>query len=300
VRPQLLKAGALVSTAEAERRVLMFLNPGNPAQLGATATLYAAMQLILPGESARAHRHSPAALRLIVEGSGAYTCVGGEQVGMAPGDLVLTPPMVWHDHGNQGNDPVMWLDGLDIPLLLSLQCMFFEEFSGPTQPVVMPPRRSERLHGHCLFPVQDVGSRSAQAYSPIWRYGWTDARDALECLRQCGAADPFDGYLLRYANPVTGGEVLPTLGCRLQLLQRGSHTLAHRHTASAVYHVVEGRGYSLVDGVRFNWEQGDTFAMPIWYWHEHAAPETDAVLFSFTDEPVINAIGQCRAEERRP
>ena len=303
VRPQLLKAGALVTTAEAERRVLMFLNPGNPAQIGATATLYAAMQLILPGESARAHRHSPAALRFIVEGNGAYTCVDGEKVSMAPGDLVLTPPMVWHDHGNEGNEPVMWLDGLDIPLLLSLQCMFFEEFAAATQPVVMPPRRSERLHGRCLFPGEGAGdgtntTRAAGRYSPVWRYGWSDAREALECLRRSSPADPFDGHLLRYANPATGGEVLPTLGCRLQLLERPTHTRAHRHTASAVYHVVEGRGYSLLDGVRFDWEQGDTFAVPIWCWHEHAAPETDAVLFALTDLPVLEAIGQHRVEVR--
>jgi len=300
VRPQLLRAGALVTTAEAERRVLMFLNPGNPARIGATATLYAAMQLILPGESARAHRHSPAALRFIVEGSGGYTCVDGEKVSMTPGDLVLTPPMVWHDHGNEGTEPVMWLDGLDIPLLLSLQCMFFEEFTGATQPVVMPPRRSERLHGRCLIPGGGAGAGTSPAvpYSPIWRYGWSDARDALECLRRSSPADPCDGHLLRYANPATGGEVLPTLGCRLQLLERGTHTQAHRHTASFVYHVAEGRGYSLLDGVRFDWERGDTFAVPIWCWHEHVAPDEDAVLFSFTDLPVLRAIGQERVEVR--
>jgi gentisate 1,2-dioxygenase len=299
VRPQLLRAGALVTTAEAERRVLMFLNPGNPARIGATATLYAAMQLILPGESARAHRHSPAALRFIVEGSGAYTCVDGEKVSMAPGDLVLTPPMVWHDHGNEGTEPVMWLDGLDIPLLLSLQCMFFEEFTGLTQPVAVPPRRSERLHGRCLFPGGDGdGASPALPYSPIWRYDWSEARDALECLRRSSPADPWDGHLLRYANPTTGGEVLPTLGCRLQLLERGTHTRAHRHTASFVYHVAEGRGYSLLDDVRFDWEQGDTFAVPIWCWHEHVTPDTDSVLFSLTDLPVLRAIGQQRVEVR--
>src|SRR5262245_3795214 len=166
VRPQLLRAGELVTTEEAERRVLMFLNPGNPARIGATATLYAAMQLILPGESARAHRHSPAAIRFIVEGDGAYTCVDGEKVSMAPGDLVLTPPMVWHDHGNEGSEPVMWLDGLDIPLLLSLQCMFFEEFDGPAQPITMPAQRSEKLYGRCLFPTSET-SQSKQPHSPV-------------------------------------------------------------------------------------------------------------------------------------
>jgi gentisate 1,2-dioxygenase len=293
VRPQLLRAGELVTTAEAERRVLMFLNPGNPGRIGATATLYAAMQLILPGESARAHRHSPAAIRFIVEGSNAYTCVDGERVSMAPGDLVLTPPMVWHDHGNEGNEPVMWLDGLDIPLLLALQCMFFEEFDGPAQPITMPVERSERLYGRCLFPLGAISS-AHRPHSPVWSYRWSVAREALETLRRSSKPDPFDGYLLRYANPVTGGEVLPTLGCRLQLLSPGSVTRAHRHTAGTVYHVAEGTGYSLFSRERVEWTKGDTFAVPIWCPHQHAAVDADAVLFSFTDEPVLKAIGQYR------
>jgi gentisate 1,2-dioxygenase len=231
-----------------------------------------------------------------VEGTGAYTCVEGEKVTMAPGDLVLTPPMVWHDHGNEGDEPVMWLDGLDIPLLLALRCMFSEEFAGEAQPVVMPSGRSERLQGRCLFPAGEAAVPRG-LHSPVWRYGWSEAREALECLRRSSLPDPFDGHLLRYANPATGGEVLPTLGCRLQLLERGTQARAHRHTASVVYHVAEGRGYSVLDGHRFDWERGDTFAVPIWCWHEHAAPDDDAVLFSFTDEPVLAAIGQ-RREER--
>jgi gentisate 1,2-dioxygenase len=295
VRPQLLRAGELVTTEEAERRVLMFLNPANPARIGATATLYAAMQLILPGESARAHRHSPAALRFIVEGQGAYTCVDGEKVSMAPGDLVLTPPQVWHDHGNEGNEPVMWLDGLDIPLLLSLQCMFFEEFAGQTQSVTMPLRRSEQLYGRCLFPA-GAHREPEQPHSPVWSYRWSEARAALDVLAASGEPDPFDGYLLRYANPATGGEVLPTLGCRLQLLPRGFESQTHRHTASTVYHVVEGSGYSLLGGQRIEWQKGDTFALPIWCPHQHAAGDANAVLFSFTDEPVLKALGQYREE----
>jgi gentisate 1,2-dioxygenase len=295
VRPQLLRAGQLVTTAEAERRVLMFINPGNPARIGATATLYAAMQLILPSESARAHRHSPAAIRFIVEGNGAYTCVDGEKVSMAPGDLVLTPPGVWHDHGNEGNEPVMWLDGLDIPLLLSLSCMFFEEYDGVTQPITMPRERSERLFGRCLFPVSKRLPTST-AHSPVWSYRWSIVRDALEALRATTEPDPFDGYLLRYSNPFTGGEVLPTMGCRVQLLPSERATKPHRHTASTVYHVAEGTGHSLLDGKRVEWTKNDTFAVPIWCPHQHSAVGSDAVLFSFTDEPVLKAIGQYREQ----
>ena len=295
VRPKLLRAGELVSTEEAERRVLMFLNPGSPGRIGATATLYAAMQLILPGESARAHRHTPTALRFIVEGSGAFTCVNGEKVFMEAGDLVLTPPMVWHDHGSESDGPVIWLDGLDIPLMLALNCMFFEDHEGTTQPVTAPENHSEKLFGRSLLPAgaQQAGEVS---YSPVWNYRGVESREALESLRRAGDPDPFDGYLLRYTNPLNGGEVLNSIGCRLQLLPRGLHTKAHRHTLSTVYHAAEGSGFSILDGTRFDWNKGDTFAVPIWTPHEHAAPKGDAVLFSLNDEPVIRALGHMRTE----
>src|SRR5579885_2482106 len=152
VRPHLLRAGELITAAEAERRALMLLNPGNARALGATATLYAAAQLILPGEIARTHRHSPAALRFIIEGQGAFTCVEGEKIAMAPGDLILTPSMVWHDHGNDHDEPVMWLDGLDIPLTDSINCMFLEEYPEQAQKQSLPACHSERLYGRALFP----------------------------------------------------------------------------------------------------------------------------------------------------
>jgi gentisate 1,2-dioxygenase len=295
VRPLLLRAGELITAEEAERRVLMYLNPGNPPQIGATATLYAAAQLILPGETARAHRHSPAALRFIIEGEGAYTCVEGEKIFMAPGDLILTPAMVWHDHGNEGSAPVMWLDGLDIPLTTSLNCMFVEGFSKESQGESAPRQRSEKLYGRGLFPSESLAP-PARPYSPVWAYRWTEAREALDVLAQSSGPDPFDGAILRYVDPATGGEALPTMGCRLQLLRKGTHTAAHRHSPSIVYHVAEGSGYSVLDGVRFNWRKGDTFAVPIWRWHEHVTENADAVLFSITDEPVLSPLGLVRSE----
>ncbi|MBI3934489.1 MAG: cupin domain-containing protein, partial [Acidobacteria bacterium] len=256
--------------------------------------------LILPGETARAHRHTPAALRFIIEGSGAYTCVEGEKIYMAPGDLVLTPSMVWHDHGNDGAEPVMWLDGLDIPYTAALNCMFLEEYASLSQTEKMPQRkdektRSEKLFGRALFPAGETGA-SAAPYSPIWAYRWSDAREALDTLAGSREPDACDGYLLRYANPASGGDVLPTMGCRLQLLQRGFQAQAHRSTSSMVYHVAEGRGFSVLNGVRFDWAKGDTFAVPIWCWQEHAAPDADAVLFSITDEPILAPLGLIRRE----
>ena len=300
VRPRLLRSGELITAAEAERRVLMFLNPGNAARIGATATLYAAAQLILPGETARAHRHSPAALRFIIEGSGAYTCVEGEKIYMTPGDLVLTPSMVWHDHGNDGAEPVMWLDGLDIPYTAALNCMFLEEYESLSQTERVPQNkgertRSEKLFGRALFPASG-GAGASAPYSPVWAYRWSDSREALETLARSGEPDKIHGHLLRYANPSSGGEVLPTMGCRLQLLPNGFRTQAHRSTTSAVYHVAEGRGYSILNGKRFDWQQGDTFAVPIWCWQEHAAPDDAAVLFSITDEPILAPLGLVRSQ----
>ncbi len=295
VRPPLLRAGELVSTDEAERRVLMFLNPGNPARIGATATLYAAAQLILPGESARAHRHSPAALRFTIEGSGAFTCVDGEKVRMSPGDLVLTPSMVWHDHGNEQDHAVMWLDGLDLPLMASFNCMFLDEFTSDVQEERMPPSRSERLYGRGLFPSGST-SEIKGPHSPVWAYRWTEAREALECLAKSAGPDEFDGYLIRYANPASGGEVFPTMGCRVQLIPKGVHCRARRRTSSSVYHVAEGSGFSILDGVRFDWQKGDTFAVPIWCWQEHAAASGDAVLFSLTDQPLLAPLGLLRSQ----
>jgi gentisate 1,2-dioxygenase len=157
----------------------------------------------------------------------------------------------------------------------------------------MPQRRSEKLYGHCLFPA-GANAAADRPHSPVWSYRWSDARAALAALRDSGPPDPFDGYVLRYANPATGGEVLPTLGCRLQLLPANNATAAHRHTASAVYHVAEGRGYSILGGKRIDWSKGDTFAVPLWCSHQHAAEQDDVVLFSFTDEPVLRALGQYR------
>ena len=299
VRPRLLRAGELITAAEAERRVLMFLNPGaipvNGDRIGATATLYAAAQLILPGEIARAHRHSPAALRFIIEGSAAYTCVAGEKIRMAPGDLILTPSMVWHDHGNDGAEPVMWLDGLDIPYTAALNCMFIEEFTSLHQPALAPEARSEKLFGRAMFPA-GPSAKSTAPYSPVWAYRWSDAREALHTLARSAEPDRFDAYLLRYANPANGGEVLPTMGCRLQLIPPGFRTRAHRVTTSAVYHVADGKGYSVLNGVRFDWAKGDTFVVPIWCWQEHAALDEDAVLFSITDEPILAPLGLVRSE----
>lgn len=292
VRPRILRAGALVTASEAERRVLMLVNPGLDGRPAATATLFAGIQLILPGEVARTHHHTPTAVRFVIEGEGAYTTVSGEKSAMHKGDYLTTPNWTWHDHGNDGSEPVIWLDGLDIPLVTSLDAVFYEEFGEDRQPLTKPVDDSIRRWGSNLRPVWEPAPKG---YSPVLNYRWETARSALHGLRD-DSGSPFDGVILEYIDPHTGGPTVPTMAAYLQLLRKGERTLAHRHVASTVYHVAEGGGVSVIAGQRFDWQEGDTFVVPSWTWHEHASAGGEAVLFSFSDRPALQAFGLEREE----
>ena len=288
VRPRVLRSGELVTAEEAERRVLMLLNPAFPERSAITATLYAGIQLVLPGEVARTHHHTPNAIRFIVEGNG-YTTVDGEKTAMEKGDFVTTPIWAWHQHGNESEGPIMWLDGLDMPLVLNLDAMFYEEYPDEIQPVSKPADDSAHRWGQNMRPMWQQPPADG-IYSPVLNYRWRDTRAALHALRG-DSASPFDGVILEYLNPTNGRPVLPTMSAYLQLLRSGEHTQAHRHVASTCYHVAEGGGYSIIAGERFDWEEGDTFVVPAWAWHEHASEQGEAVLFSFSDRPVLRAFG---------
>jgi gentisate 1,2-dioxygenase len=269
VRPALMEAGEAVTAEEADRRVLMLLNPGLDGKAAATNLLYAGLQLVLPGEIAGPHRHSQAALRFIVEGDGGHTTVDGERTIMRAGDMVLTPSWTVHDHGNESDGPMIWLDGLDVPIVNPLEATFFEDLGDEPQEVT-----AER--------------------APAITYPWERTEEELRGAE----ATATDGVILEYTNPVTGGSVLPTMGCSVQLLAPGLHTEAHRHTSSAVYHAVRGSGATIVDGRRLEWEEKDTFALPTWAVHEHVNHSGDeAILFSFTDAPVLRALGLQREVE---
>jgi gentisate 1,2-dioxygenase len=295
LRPHLLRAGELISTREAERRVLMLMNPGLAGQAAATSTLFAGMQLILPGEIARAHRHTPAALRVVVEGQGAYTAVDGERCLMEPGDLILTPSWSWHEHGNETAEPMVWLDGLDLPLLGTLDVIFAEYAATEQYGVTKPDDVSTRLYNQPG--LRPASADHAAPFSPLLNYKWHRTATALAALPE-SAATPYDDLLLEYTNPYTGGPVLPTMGCMAQYLRPGVHTQAHRQASSSVYLVLAGSGWSVIAGQRFAWEQGDVFAVPAWACHEHAnASQTEvAALFAFTDKPVMQALGLYREE----
>jgi gentisate 1,2-dioxygenase len=293
VRRVLERAGELVQhDAAAERRTLRLVNPGLAAQHCATHTLAASVQLIRPGEVAPTHRHTPAAIRFIIQGHGAYTTVDGERCTMEPGDLVLTPRWSWHHHGNAGDEPVMWMDGLDFPLVILLNGVFFERHPAEHQPETQPADSSPRRYGPAL--------RAVRPAPPLLTYRWAETHAALRRLAAVDAS-PYDDVALEYLDPRTGGHTLPALACCIQLLRPGVRTRAHRHTSSAVYQVFRGRGYSVVNGQRLAWEQGDFLALPTWAWHEHAnTGDDEAILFSISDLPAMEALDLYREQRYEP
>jgi gentisate 1,2-dioxygenase len=296
VRADVMEAGTLISAEEAVRRVLILENPGLPGQASITQTLYAGLQLILPGEIAPSHRHTQSALRFIVEGKGAYTAVNGERTTMHPGDFIITPSWTYHDHGNieasEGGEPVVWLDGLDIPLLRMLDAGFAENYPASSQPVTRTEGDSFARFGHNMAPVRHV---PANGNSPIFNYPYERSREALDQLYRYGELDAWDGVKLRYVNPATGGYPMPTMATFMQFLPAGFQGKTYRSTDSTVYSVVEGRGTARVGEQEFHFGPRDVFVAPSWQPVQLAALE-DATLFSYSDRPVQAALGLLREE----
>lgn len=288
LRPYLLRAGELTPIEKAERRVLVLANPGfGLDRMMATPTIYLGLQLILPGEAAPNHRHTPSAIRFVVEGEGGFTTVEGEKLPMEKGDLILTPSGLWHEHGHAGKGPVVWLDALDLPLVYYLEASCAVE--GPRQsPGNMPDRSQTAYRRAGLLPYAALGRRRADY--PLVRYPWAEVRRALLDL-EAGLA-PGEPCHLAYVNPETGAECLPVLGFSAQMLRAGEEVAPPRRSASAVVHVVEGAGQSEIDGVTLDWEEGDTIAVPTHAVVRHrAAPRRPAFLFHVDDAPLHRKLG---------
>ncbi|MCW6010504.1 cupin domain-containing protein [Micromonospora sp. CPCC 205371] len=296
LRPYLLHFADVLSLEEAERRVLMLVNPGLTEPPATTTNLYAGIQVILPGETAQAHRHTAGAFRFIIEGRGAYTTVNGERVHMHPGDLLLTPGWHWHDHAHEGDGPMLWLDGLDYPLVNALEVGFFELYSERTQKAEVPDDISSRqfIHGR-LTPAWDP---RPSANSPIGNYPWEETSRAFDAIADDASGSDADGVVLEYTNPWTGGPVMPTIGCRIARLRPGFRGVPRRQTPSTIYHVVRGEGVTIVDGQRLEWGEKDVFAVPGWSTYEHrtASLSDDAILFSYSDTPAVTSLGLYREE----
>jgi len=293
-KPLLLKAAEIVPIELAERRVLVMANPGILTDWQASNTMLANLQIILPGEVARSHRHTASALRVVIEGKGAYTAVDGEKSYMEPGDFVTTPNWTWHDHGNDSDGAMIWLDGLDVPFTQMTESMFYEVYSAEQYPVLNPDDMSIRLYGSGA--LRPTWVKHNQYFSPLLNYKFTTTYETLKSMVEETDGSPFDGISVEYTNPMTGGPALATMSCFASLLPPGRHTQAHRHTGGTIYHVVKGRGYSVINGIVFRWDEKDTFVVPSWHWHEHHA-ESEAVLFSYSDAAVLGPLGLYREEE---
>ncbi|MBI3503782.1 MAG: gentisate 1,2-dioxygenase [Proteobacteria bacterium] len=295
IRPFLTEAGSLITAREATRRVLILENPGLKGQSRITNTLFAGLQMILPGEIAPAHRHTQSALRFVVEGSGAYTAVDGEKTVMRPGDFIITPSWTWHDHGNDSPDPMVWLDGLDIPIVSFFDASFAEDYPDESQPLARPDGDSIARYGEGLMPM---GYERRSPTSPVFNYPYARTREALEKLRRTQEWDSCNGLHMRYVNPVDGGWAMPTIGTSIQLLPKGFATAPYRSTDGTVFCCTEGRGKTHVFGPggqveTLEWGPRDVFVVPSWNWRRLEASE-DAVLFAFSDRPVQEKIGLWR------
>lgn len=299
MRSLCMQAIDLVRPEDAGRRVVALLNdsPSGRDNTAVVGWLFSGLQAMKPGEITPAHRHTASAHRFIMEGAGAYTVVDGHRISLGRNDYVLTPNGCWHDHGVSPDGQIcVWQDGLDIPLMNALETNFYAVYDQPAQTAAYPENDLPLTFGGGMVPS------SAQAwdkpYSPTMVYRWERTRKALQNFASVSVPDPFDGHIMRYANPLTGGWAMQTMGAQMQMLPAGFRGRAHRHTGNVVYNVAEGQGYSIIGGQRFDWQEHDIFCVPAWQWHEHVnlEPDREAFLFSFNDFPVMEALGVMRSE----
>jgi gentisate 1,2-dioxygenase len=294
----LLGSGQLITAEEAVRRVLILENPALRGHSCITQSLYAGLQLILPGEVAPSHRHTQSALRFIVAGSGAYTAVDGERTTMQPGDFIITPSMAFHDHGHEGDEPMVWLDGLDIPMLRFFDAGFAENDTRPSQEISRPEGASFARYGHNMAPLRAASPYGAT--SPIFSYPFQNVLEALSKMQRLEPVDAWDGFKLRYTNPLTGGWPMPTMGTFMQLLPKGFAGRPYRQTDGTVFSVVRGAGTAYITSpagqTEFHFEPRDHFVVPSWHTLRLTSTE-GCMLFSYSDRPVHQALG-IHKEER--
>lgn len=292
MRPLLMDAGTQISAAEAERRVLALKNPGLDRP-GVAQTLFAGLQLVMPGEIATAHRHSQGAIRFVLESTGGYTAVNGERCLMRRGDLITTPSWAWHDHENTGDGPLVWLDGLDVPLVNFFGAKFAEDHPRDQQPIERESDDSAARWGAGLRPFR---GRHAASASPVLSYPYATARAALDRVAASDAPDAHHGWKMVYTNPMDGGHILPTIAAYLQRMPEGFATRAWRSTEATVFAVLEGEGTAKIGGAEWTFTESDVFVAPNWTWIALEA-RTDCVLFSFSDRAAQERLGIWRAEE---
>lgn len=297
----LIEAGEVVRLgADTMRRTVQLINPvlKEGERRATSRTIQMSVQLLKPGESARAHRHTAQAIRFVVAGHGAYTTVEGERFDMEPNDLILTPGWTWHDHFNAAYDEVIWLDGLDIPLAQYLDAQFQVNYPEDSQMLSVPSGTSRAK----LSPTRLKSPNGIEREYPPYRYAWEDTLPVLHKLLESRDEylDSYDGLILQYVNPLSGGSTLPTINCTVQLLPPGMMTESHKHTGTSIYHVINGIGeVRLAADDKLRWVQHDCFVIPPWTEHSFAnlSSDSEAILFAMSDRPVLDALGLYREEK---
>lgn len=290
IEPFTERAAQEVPIEDVERRALIMAHPAFGGATQTTSNLLSAFTVLQPGDHARPHKHTAAAIRFATRADGAATIVNGRRCEMLEGDLILTPPYCWHGHVNETDKRIMWFDAANMPLINALDTNFFYPGDPEDDSFWTADAGEEAVWAASgLVPVDRTYEAS---HSPKYRYPGADTRAALDAL-----APADDGSkTLRYVNPVTGGPVMATLDCYRTRLKRGAQTQPRRGTWNAICLVVNGEGRSTVGDHSFDWGPHDVFTIPHWSWATHEAMAGDADLFMVTDRVVFETLGLAREE----
>lgn len=313
IGPYLDRIGEIARNADvspiefADRQQFLLVNPDLGGRLQVASTIRCAVSIYNPGDVAPVHMHTPNASRTILSENGGYTTIEGERCEAARGDLILTPHGTWHDHGNDGKTPVVWADILDFPLMEFLDLAWIDEdFTGAragnarAQAPSHGDGYSGRLYGAGgILPAFVAHSRGiARDTNPVFHYRGSAIRTALDGLAG-EAGDPYEGIAVDFVNPANGASAFPTLAYSAQLLRPGEATRWKRETASRFYIVLAGSGTTEIAGQCFDWQENDLFVVPNFLWRRHInRGPRGAVIYAVSDRPLLEKIGQYRAQGR--
>ncbi len=293
VRKALMDACDLITAKDAERRTLLLRNPGLPSEyVGATPFAIASFQCVVPGEPMSPHRHAQTALRLSIEGDRGYTSVEGEKIYVERGDVIIQPPHLWHRHGNDGDKPGIWFDGLDVGVV-TLETAFFDGYEDDDLPQTTASGDARAIYGANYQPVN---------YKPkshdfrIYHYPFDRTLEAIAALRRDQGVDPHHGVKIRLTNPLTGGSCMATLSAFMQSLPKGFQGQPYRSTESVIVCALQGSGETRIGDITHQWQQGDVFVIPSWQWHRHQVTAADAILFSYSEQEMQLKLGLWREQ----
>jgi gentisate 1,2-dioxygenase len=301
-------ATRVIPIEEADRRNLMFSNPGLPGSGTITRRLFGGVQVIPPGELSPVHRHVGAATRVMLEGRGAYTTVERDKSVLERGDVVTNPSGAWHETGNEGSEPIMWFDTLDLPLTRMLGTNFFFNDYTEIEDGRRVPKKFQTVRSRTNWSANAYGVGGVRpdwvshriaggAGSPQFLYRYEPTRALLERLRDDDGS-PHDGIIVEYYSPESGGSVLRTLGVHMQMLRPNERTLEQRSTAARIFVCLEGGGTTVVNDVTLDWQRNDVFLVPGWAWYSFRNGAADSILYSVTDAPALRALGHLVVDRR--